>query len=93
MAHAVEIEGMRFASTHFAYDGCHKIYLLSYWRDGREQTEAEAMGYEIHPVEELRDTYEASCPLRFIQCWSLVCTPVPQCFEEDKGRAPRIKVL
>ena len=93
MAHAVQIEGMRFSSTQFAYDGCHKIYLLSSWRDEREAAEAEGMGYEILPVEELEETYEGSCPLRFIGCWDLVATPVPQFLEEDRGRSPEIRVI
>ena len=93
MANAVEIEDMRFSATHFAYDGCHKLYLLSSWWDEWEAAEAEGMGYEILPIEELKKTYESSCPLRFIECWDLVATPIPQFFEADHGRPPKIKVL
>ena len=51
------------------------------------------MGYEIHPVEKLQETYESSCPLRFIETWDLVCIPVPQFFEAENGRPPKIRIL
>jgi hypothetical protein len=50
-------------ATGFGFDGCHKIYLVT-TAAGHEQLES--MGYDIHPIAELPDAWEASCFLRFI---------------------------
>lgn len=50
----------------FAYDGCHKIYLLE---SKSEITEARKLGYNIYPIGCLEDTYENSCGLRFVEGW------------------------
>lgn len=52
----------------FAYDGCHKIYLIE---NVREKNEAEGNDYEIRPICELARTFESSCELRFINDWDL----------------------
>lgn len=52
----------------FAFDGCHKIYLLESRKD---ETDARATGYSILPIAQLEDTYEDSCGLRFISNWAL----------------------
>lgn len=52
----------------FAYDGCHKIYILE---DDADVKEAKSYGYEIKKMSELIDTWEKSCPLRFIDNWKL----------------------
>lgn len=52
----------------FAYDGCHKIYLLEkdeHWQEASES------GYTILPIEKLIQTFEDSCDLRFISDWAL----------------------
>lgn len=55
--------------TQFAWDGCHKIYILE---NQEEVTEAEKVGYEILNIEpSLESTWEESCELRFINFWNL----------------------
>jgi hypothetical protein len=59
----------------FAYDGCHKIYLL---RSEKEEKDAKDCCYQILPIEKLQETYKNSCPLRFISTWDLTDYPVKQ---------------
>lgn len=70
----------------FAYDGCHKIYLLQEddlddftesWYDG----DFEAAKSNIYDLSSICDCFENSCPLRFIHDWKLKETIVKQ-FEE-----------
>lgn len=61
--------------AHFAYDDCHKIYLLT---EDKHYEEAQVLGYKIRSIAELERTYKHSCPLRFIHTWTLD-TVVPQC--------------
>lgn len=64
----------------FAYDGCHKIYLI----ENEENLEqAKASGYDIYPIKELEEKFNNSCGLRFINTWDLE-TIVPQCVEDVK---------
>lgn len=58
------INGTKVTATHFAWDGCHKIYLVN---DMQEAAEMSDMGYELFPIDELEDAYDNSCGLRFIQ--------------------------
>jgi hypothetical protein len=67
----------------FAYDDCHKIYLLerdSDWKD------ASGSGYTILPIEKLEETYEGSCDLRFISNWALTKQFVRQFETADFGK-------
>jgi hypothetical protein len=51
----------------FAYDGCHKIYLIE-----DEDDYQEARGsYDVLPINLLRQKYDDSCELRFIYNWKL----------------------
>lgn len=59
----------------FAFDGCHKIYLLESRKD---EAEARAIGYGILPISELQDAYDGSCALRFISNWELTTSFVDQ---------------
>ena len=59
----------------FAFDGCHKIYLLETDADVKNVSN----GYKVLPVEALPETFYLSCPLRFINNWSLTNTYVRQC--------------
>jgi hypothetical protein len=52
----------------FAYDGCHKIYILENEQDKEQAKELE---YEILPISELFETYQDSCGLKFISNWQL----------------------
>ena len=64
----------------FAYDGCHKIYLIE---SAQDMEEARTAGYEIHPIDELTDCYFGSCGLEFVNNWSLTKTYVEQFAEHD----------
>lgn len=72
------INGNEITAKEFAWDGCHKIYLLNSKRD---KDQAISMGYGIYPISQLEETFKNSCPLRFIQAWNFSITYVPQ-FEE-----------
>ena len=52
----------------FAYDGCHKIYLINSESDKQNALE---IGYDILSITELQETYNDSCQLRFISNWKL----------------------
>ena len=65
----------------FAYDGCHKIYIMENIEDIMLFT---AYGYNIYPIEKLRETWKNSCPLRFIDNGNLTTIYVPQCAKNVK---------
>lgn len=52
----------------FAYDGCHKIYIIE---NEEEKQKAQELKYAIIPIEELENVYYSSCPLRFVDFWNL----------------------
>lgn len=64
----MKINGKEINSKEFAYDRCHKIYLLD---DEEDKTSAITSGYNILPVSELQETYKNSCELKFIYNWKL----------------------
>jgi hypothetical protein len=72
------INGEKTNATHFAYEGCHKIYLLE---GNGDKANCLDMGYDILPISELQQTFENSCSLRFISDWRLSKHYVSQ-FEE-----------
>ena len=76
----MKINDQKITAKTFAYDGCHKIYLLE---NDEQVCEAKALGYNTLPIAEIEQAYEDSCGLRFIQYWSLDRECVPQ-FEDAK---------
>lgn len=76
----MRINNIETNAIQFAYDGCHKMYIIE---DEQDLKEAEEMGYTILPIEELENTYNSSCPLRFIHNWKLTKTFIEQCQEEN----------
>ena len=74
----MKINNITTKAKKFAFDGCHKIYLLESRKD---EAEARDTGYSILPINELETAYEGSCDLRFINNWSLNKSFVAQ-FEE-----------
>ena len=78
--YTVKINGWRTAALAFAYDGCHKIYLIENMEDVPEILE---YGYTILPIQELPRIYcEDACPLRFISTWSeTLDSVIPQGYE------------
>ena len=76
----MKINGKEIKAKQFAYDGCHKIYLIE---DTDDLKEAKDIGYDIYDIELLEETYDDSCSLRFIDNWKLTEQIVPQ-FETAK---------
>jgi len=75
----MKINGKEVLGKSFAYDGCHKIYILE---DEEDEEQALEYEYNIYHIDEIEDTYENSCPLRFISNWKLNKRYVEQ-FEEN----------
>lgn len=74
----MKVNGIEIIGDKFAYDGCHKIYIIEDVDDWRTALES---GYKILPIEKLEETYEKSCSLKFISNWKLDKRYVPQ-FED-----------
>lgn len=72
----MKINNQEITSKFFAYDGCHKIYILE---NENEINEAKEIGYSILDIKNLKDYYYPSCPLRFIDSWNFSKRYVPQC--------------
>lgn len=62
----MKVNGIEITAKKFAFDGCHKIYLLN---DKQSEKEAKENGYEIYPIKHLMECYIYSCSLRFINIW------------------------
>lgn len=76
----MKINGKEIKAKQFAYDGCHKIYLIE---DTDDLKDAKDIGYDIYDIKLLKETYDDSCSLRFINNWKLTEQIVPQ-FETAK---------
>ena len=59
----------------FAYDRCHKIYILENQADEDMMIEYD---YTILPIEQLEETYNNSCSLKFIRNAQLTTIYAPQ---------------
>ena len=86
----MKINNQLIKAKHFAFDGCHKIYLIESEAD---KEDAIATGYDIYPISQLRDSYESSCGLRFISNWQLTKKYVSQFEESVTFRATNNKEL
>ena len=71
----MKINNLKVTEKYFAYDDCHKIYIIE---DKEDLKEAKEIGYTILPIEEIEKTYKNSCELRFINNWKLTKTFVKQ---------------
>lgn len=75
-----KINGVEIKAKAFAYDGCHKIYLL---KDMKSRREASKNGYDIYTIDDLLTCFVYACPLRFINEWGGdYITVVPQASKE-----------
>jgi len=63
-------------TKYFAYDGCHKIYILESENDILEASEAD---FEIREISEIEFTFNNSCGLQFISNWNLDVRFIEQC--------------
>jgi hypothetical protein len=79
------INGKETSAKEFAYDGCHKIYLLESERDKEDARDSE---YDILPISKLKRTFDSSCGLQFIDNWSL-----NRCFISQFEEKADIKIL
>ena len=70
------INGLFVSAFAFAFDGCHKIYLVE---DDYDYNKMRSLGYAIYDIEELPMAWVDTCPLRFINSADLNRTYVPQC--------------
>lgn len=64
----LKINGKEVLGKEFAYDGCHKIYILE---DNNDKNKALELGYKVYPIEDIKSAYNNSCELRFISNWKL----------------------
>ena len=72
----VYVNGKLIEGTKFAFDGCHKFYIIE---DERDEAEAIQMGYDLYCICKLEEYYNNSCSLRFINNWKLDKTYALQC--------------
>jgi len=73
----MKINGQETHAKEFAFDGCHKIYLIE---DKMDLNEAN-MVYDILPISLIEKAFNESCGLQFISNWKLTKRFVDQ-FEE-----------
>lgn len=64
----------------FAYDGCHKIYILE---DEADEQMMVGYGYSIYPIGQLQEKYANSCYLRFVSNAKLDKSYVEQCKDAE----------
>lgn len=74
----MKINGREVKGKLFAFDGCHKIYIIE---DEDDYEKADELGYNIYDIEDIEEAYNNSCELRFISNWKLNKDYVKQ-FEE-----------
>ncbi|EHB48612.1 hypothetical protein MycrhDRAFT_5453 [Mycolicibacterium rhodesiae JS60] len=67
------------AATEFAYDGCHKIYLIIWGGDRETMLDCGYTEADIYPIEKLPEVWADTCPLRFISSADLSVQYVEQC--------------
>lgn len=63
-----KVKEMAPEAAQFAWDGCHKIYIIE---NQEELVEAKNVGYEILDIKNLETAWEKSCELKFINFWNL----------------------
>lgn len=69
----VKVNGVEIVGKYFAYDKCHKIYIIE---DKEDMKQAKKYGYSIYCIaynneNYLEQAYNNSCELRFISNWKL----------------------
>jgi hypothetical protein len=64
----MKINGKEVTAKKFAFEGCHKIYVID---TPEEEAQALKYGYNIYPIEEIKEAYEGSCSLKFISNWPM----------------------
>lgn len=64
----MKINGQKITGDKFAWDRCHKFYIIE---DEQDEIEAMNLNYHLYPMDLIQEYYNASCPLRFISNWKL----------------------
>lgn len=64
----IKINGKEVNGFAFAFDGCHKIYIL---KDFKERAAATENMYETFDLQKIVEVFYNSCNLRFIRSWDL----------------------
>lgn len=64
----MRINGKQVIGDYYAYDNCHKIYIIE---DEDDMKQAKEYGYSIYDIKTLQRAFEDSCSLRFISNWKL----------------------
>lgn len=72
---AVRINDIEVRADEFAWDHCHKLYVVT---DQESRDLLEGYGYDFYPVSKLQWAWDRSCGLRFISSANLEETYVPQ---------------
>jgi hypothetical protein len=75
----LHINGLPVAATEFATDGCHRVYLIFTPEDRQTMLDCGYEEADIHPVSELPEAWDRTCPLRFISSADLTQRFVKQC--------------
>lgn len=70
------INGKRIDAYGFAFDGCHKFYLIE---NDDQAKMLDGYGYRLYLIEGLPRAWADSCPLRFIEKADFSETVVGQC--------------
>ena len=70
------INGQEITAYGFAFDGCHKFYLIE---TPEESEEMYNLDYRLYAIDGLPRAWADSCPLRFISSADLTKNYVPQC--------------
>lgn len=68
---AQKIEAIERSEMSLAWDGCHKIYMLT---DDVRERDARETGYDIYPCSKIRELIEGSCSLVFVNKWGMGST-------------------
>lgn len=79
----VEINDTRIWADEFAWDGCHKLYIVT---DQESRDQLEGYGYDFFNIAELQECWDSSCMLKFISDASLNCNYINQ------GHEGRVKI-
>ena len=71
----MKINNIEIKAKMFAFEGCHKFYLIE---DEQDRKKATDLGYKVFHISHLQDFWDnCDCELKFISTWKLD-TIVPQ---------------
>lgn len=71
----IMINELQAGFDRFAYDNCHKFYIIEDREDEKQFTD---YGYDIYSIDDLPDAWEDACSLKFISNAKLTKEYIPQ---------------